>query len=41
MNRKQIRDLAAKDLKVKTAKYSYANSLEELKKGVLHCGLLA
>ena len=39
MNRKQIRDLAAKDLKVKTAKYSYANSLEELKKGVLYCGL--
>ena len=39
MNRKQIRDLAAIDLGVKTAKYSYANSFEELKKGVLHCGL--
>ncbi|MGZ4048166.1 MAG: formate-dependent phosphoribosylglycinamide formyltransferase [Bacteroidia bacterium] len=30
MNRKAIRDLAAKELKLKTAKYEYANSLEEL-----------
>lgn len=30
MNRKAIRDLAAKDLGLKTAKYEYANSLEEL-----------
>ena len=32
MNRKSIRDLAAKDLNVRTAPYSYAKSLEELKK---------
>jgi phosphoribosylglycinamide formyltransferase 2 len=38
MNRKAIRDLAAKDLGVKTAKYSYATSLEELKAGVEICG---
>jgi phosphoribosylglycinamide formyltransferase 2 len=38
MNRKAIRDLAAKDLGVKTAKYSYATSLEELKEGVEMCG---
>lgn len=31
MNRKAIRDLAAKDLGLKTAKYSYATSFEELK----------
>ena len=31
MNRKAIRDLAAKELGLKTAKYEYANSLEELK----------
>lgn len=30
MNRKAIRDLAAKDLKLKTAKYFYASSFEEL-----------
>lgn len=30
MNRKAIRDLAAKELKLKTAKYEYANSLDEL-----------
>ncbi|MCE3279092.1 MAG: formate-dependent phosphoribosylglycinamide formyltransferase [Bacteroidetes bacterium] len=30
MNRKAIRDLAAKELGLKTAKYEYANSLEEL-----------
>ena len=38
MNRKAIRDLAAKELGVKTAKYAYASSLEELKKGVSMCG---
>ena len=32
MNRKAIRDLAAKELGVKTAKYRYATSYEELKK---------
>lgn len=30
MNRKSIRDLAAKDLKLLTAKYVYASSIEEL-----------
>jgi len=39
MNRKAIRDLAALELGVKTAKYCYANSYEELKKGVSYCGL--
>ena len=34
MNRKAIRDLAAIDLKVKTAKYTYAKSLNEFRKGV-------
>ena len=38
MNRKSIRDLAAKDLNVRTAPYSYAKSLEELKKGVKNFG---
>lgn len=32
MNRDAIRDLAANKLKVKTAKFAYANSLDELKK---------
>ena len=31
MNRKAIRDLAAKELGLKTAKYFYAKSFEELK----------
>jgi phosphoribosylglycinamide formyltransferase 2 len=39
MNRKAIRDLAAKDLGVQTAPYQYATSLEELKAGVAFCGL--
>ena len=38
MNRKSIRDLAAIDLKVKTAKYKYAKSYNELKHGVEHIG---
>ena len=38
MNRKSIRDLAAKDLNVRTAPYCYAKSLEELKKGIEFCG---
>ena len=38
MNRKSIRDLAAKDLNVRTVPYSYAKNLEELSKGVEHCG---
>ncbi len=39
MNRKAIRDLAAKDLGVKTAKYAYATSLEELKGAAEKIGL--
>ncbi|MEY4974776.1 MAG: hypothetical protein RLZZ55_1569 [Bacteroidota bacterium] len=39
MNRKAIRDLAAKDLGVRTAPYQYATSLEELQAGVAFCGL--
>lgn len=39
MNRKAIRDLAAKKLGVRTAKYSYASTLDELKAGVEFCGL--
>ena len=38
MNRKAIRDMAAIDLGVKTAKYKYATSFEELKKGVEFAG---
>ena len=39
MNRKAIRDLAASELDIKTASYSYASSLNELKSGVKQCGL--
>lgn len=39
MNRKAIRDLAAKEVGVKTATYRYATSLEELKMGVKVCGM--
>jgi phosphoribosylglycinamide formyltransferase 2 len=39
MNRKAIRDLAAKDLGLKTAKYLYATSLEELQKSVAEVGM--
>ncbi|MDG1238551.1 MAG: formate-dependent phosphoribosylglycinamide formyltransferase [Flavobacteriales bacterium] len=38
MNRKSIRDLAAKELRVNTAPYSYATNLDELTKGVDKCG---
>ena len=38
MNRKAIRDLASIDLSIKTAKYKYARSFEELKAGVEYCG---
>lgn len=38
MNRKAIRDLAAKELGLKTAKYYYANSLEELKEAAIKIG---
>ena len=39
MNRKAIRDLAAKELKLKTAKYEYANSLDELTAAVKIVGM--
>ena len=39
MNRKLIRDLAAKDLGVKTAPYQYATSLEEFKSAVAEIGM--
>lgn len=39
MDRKKIRDLAAKDLGLKTANYRYAKNLEELKKAVAEVGI--
>ena len=39
MNRKAIRDLAAKDLGLKTAKYQYATTGEELQKAVAEVGM--
>jgi len=39
MNRKSIRDLAAKEVGVRTATYRYATTLEELKIGVQVCGI--
>jgi len=39
MNRKRIRDLAAKELNVKTANYRYAKTLEEFKKGIKEIGI--
>ncbi len=39
MNRKAIRDLAAKEVGVKTATYRYATSYEELKEGVKVTGI--
>jgi len=41
MNRKAIRDLAAVDLGIKTAKYRYATSYEQLKEAVVVVGLPA
>jgi phosphoribosylglycinamide formyltransferase 2 len=38
MNRKAIRDLASKELGLKTAKYSYASTLEEFHKAVNEIG---
>ena len=38
MNRKAIRDLAAQELGLKTAKYFYATSLEELKEAAAKIG---
>lgn len=39
MNRKAIRDLAAVDLGLRTAKYKYATNYEELKSGVEYVGM--
>lgn len=39
MNRKAIRDLAAKELGLKTAKYRYATSADELKAAVAEVGM--
>lgn len=39
MNRKAIRDLAAKDLGLKTANYRYATTAEELEKAVAEVGM--
>ncbi len=39
MNRKAIRDLASKELGLKTAEYRYATTAEELRKGVLKVGI--
>ena len=39
MNRKAIRDLAAIDLGVRTATYSYATNADELREGVKKCGM--
>lgn len=39
MNRKAIRDLAAQELQLKTAKYAYATSLDELKAAVKSIGI--
>jgi phosphoribosylglycinamide formyltransferase 2 len=39
MNRKAIRDLAAQQLGLRTAKYTYASSLDELKNAVNYTGL--
>ena len=39
MNRKAIRDLASKELGIKTATYRYATSFQELKDGVDVCGI--
>ena len=39
MNRKAIRDLAAKELGLKTANYRYATSAEELKAAVAEVGI--
>ena len=38
MNRKAIRDLAAKELELKTARYFYAKSLDELKAAAAEIG---
>jgi phosphoribosylglycinamide formyltransferase 2 len=39
MNRKMIRDLAAKELNIRTAEYRYASSVDELKSAVAEIGM--
>ena len=39
MNRKAIRDLASKDLRVKTAKYRYAATYSEFQSAIKKCGI--
>jgi phosphoribosylglycinamide formyltransferase 2 len=39
MNRKAIRDLASKELHLRTAKYQYASNLDDFKKSVLEIGI--
>src|SRR3954465_2571356 len=39
MNRKAIRDLAVKELGLRTARYEYATTLEEFTKGVQNVGI--
>jgi phosphoribosylglycinamide formyltransferase 2 len=39
MNRKAIRDLASKELELKTAKYKYASTLEEFKNAVMEIAI--
>ncbi|MEE2953799.1 MAG: formate-dependent phosphoribosylglycinamide formyltransferase [Bacteroidota bacterium] len=39
MNRRAVRDLAAKDLGIRTAKYAYAQTLKELQESVKLCKL--
>lgn len=39
MNRKAIRDLAAKELGLRTAKYTYAGNLDELEQAVRYTGI--
>lgn len=39
MNRKAIRDFAARDLGLRTAAYAYANSLDEMKRAVQSIGI--
>ncbi len=39
MNRKAIRDLAAKELKLKTAAYAYAKTIDEFRKAVSEIGI--
>src|SRR4030095_16125072 len=39
MNRKAIRDLASTELKLRTAKFAYASSLDEFKNAVSQVGI--